>query len=63
MQIILTPTAVTKVQEFMSEHGAAQEAGLRVAVRSSPGAAPDSSMDSTSRMPRRATTRCSTSPA
>ncbi len=32
MQIILTPTAVTKVQEFMSEHGTVQEAGLRVAV-------------------------------
>ena len=29
--IVLTPTAITKVQEFMSEHGAAQ-AGLRVAV-------------------------------
>ena len=32
MQIILTPTAVNKVQEFMSEHGAATDAGLRVAV-------------------------------
>ena len=33
MTIILTPTAVNKVQEFMSEHGAAdQKAGLRVAV-------------------------------
>ena len=30
--IVLTPTAVTKVQEFMSDHGAATEAGLRVAV-------------------------------
>jgi len=30
--IILTPTAVTKVQEFMSEHGAVGQAGLRVAV-------------------------------
>ena len=30
--IILTPTAVSKVQEFMSEHGTAGEAGLRVAV-------------------------------
>lgn len=30
--ILLTPTAATKVHEFMAEHGAAQEAGLRVAV-------------------------------
>jgi iron-sulfur cluster assembly accessory protein len=30
--ITLTPTAATKVSEFMSEHGAAHEAGLRVAV-------------------------------
>src|SRR5688572_30332114 len=30
--IVLTPTAVTKVQEFMGEHGAAEQAGLRVAV-------------------------------
>ena len=30
--IILTPTAASKVQEFMSEHGAAGAAGLRVAV-------------------------------
>lgn len=32
MQIILTPTAANKVQEFMTEHGATHEAGLRVAV-------------------------------
>ena len=32
MHIVLTPTAVNKVQEFMTEHGAANEAGLRVAV-------------------------------
>ncbi|MSR36584.1 MAG: iron-sulfur cluster assembly accessory protein [Gemmatimonadetes bacterium] len=31
--IVLTPTAITKVQEFMTEHGtAAGQAGLRVAV-------------------------------
>ena len=29
---VLTPTAATKVHEFMTEHGAADEAGLRVAV-------------------------------
>ena len=32
MQIVLTPTAVNKVQEFMTEHGTTDEAGLRVAV-------------------------------
>ena len=32
MTIILTPTAVNKVQEFMTEHGAETQAGLRVAV-------------------------------
>jgi iron-sulfur cluster assembly accessory protein len=32
MTIILTPTAVNKVQEFMTEHGTATQAGLRVAV-------------------------------
>jgi iron-sulfur cluster assembly protein len=32
MTIILTPTAVNKVQEFMTEHGTASQAGLRVAV-------------------------------
>ena len=32
MQIILTPTAVSKVQEFITEHAAANVAGLRVAV-------------------------------
>ena len=32
MTIILTPTAVNKVQEFMTEHGTASLAGLRVAV-------------------------------
>ncbi len=32
MQIILTPTAVSKVNEFMTEQGTAQDAGLRVAV-------------------------------
>lgn len=32
MQIILTSTAANKVQEFMTEHGATHEAGLRVAV-------------------------------
>ena len=30
--LILTPTAVQKVQDFMQEHGATNEAGLRVAV-------------------------------
>jgi len=30
--LILTTTAVGKVQDFMSEHGASTEAGLRVAV-------------------------------
>jgi iron-sulfur cluster assembly protein len=30
--LILTTTAVGKVQDFMSEHGAGAEAGLRVAV-------------------------------
>ena len=30
--IVLTPTAATKVHEFMTEHGAAERAGLRVAV-------------------------------
>ena len=30
--IVLTPTAVTKVNEFIVEKGAASEAGLRVAV-------------------------------
>ena len=30
--LILTTTAVGKVQDFMSEHGAGTEAGLRVAV-------------------------------
>jgi iron-sulfur cluster assembly protein len=28
----LTPTAITKVREFMHEHGSADETGLRVAV-------------------------------
>lgn len=28
----LTPTAVTKVQEFITEHGGADDTGLRVAV-------------------------------
>lgn len=32
MQIILTSTAANKVQEFITEHGAAHQAGLRVAV-------------------------------
>jgi iron-sulfur cluster assembly protein len=32
MQINLTPTAVTTVQQFIQEHGATDEAGLRVAV-------------------------------
>ena len=32
MQINLTDNAVTKVQEFLQEHGAEKEAGLRVAV-------------------------------
>lgn len=32
MMLSLTDTAVGKVQEFMSEHGAETEAGLRVAV-------------------------------
>jgi len=32
MQIILTPTAVSKVQEFITENAAANAAGLRVAV-------------------------------
>ena len=30
--LILTPTAVEKVHDFMQEHGATTEAGLRVAV-------------------------------
>ncbi len=30
--VILTPTAITKVQEFLTEHGVATDAGLRVAV-------------------------------
>ena len=30
--LILTTTAVGKVQDFMSEHGAGSDAGLRVAV-------------------------------
>jgi iron-sulfur cluster assembly protein len=30
--LILTPTAAQKVQDFMSEHAAGDEAGLRVAV-------------------------------
>ena len=30
--LILTPTAVQKVHDFMQEHGASVEAGLRVAV-------------------------------
>ncbi len=30
--VTLTPTAVTKVQEFMSEHGSSNDTGLRVAV-------------------------------
>ena len=32
MNVTLTETAVSKVQEFMAEHGADSEAGLRVAV-------------------------------
>jgi iron-sulfur cluster assembly protein len=32
MNITVTPTAVTEVQRFMQEQGAAQTAGLRVAV-------------------------------
>ena len=32
MQINLTPTALTKVNEFMEEQGALESAGLRVAV-------------------------------
>ncbi|MBW3533618.1 MAG: iron-sulfur cluster assembly accessory protein [Gemmatimonadetes bacterium] len=32
MQINLTTTAVSKVQEFLQEHGAEKDAGLRVAV-------------------------------
>ncbi len=32
MQITLTPTAVSKVHGFIKEHGAADGAGLRVAV-------------------------------
>ncbi len=32
IQVNLTPTAVSKVQTFMAEHGASEEAGLRVAV-------------------------------
>jgi len=32
MILSLTETAVSKVQEFMSEHGAETQAGLRVAV-------------------------------
>ncbi|HSG49771.1 MAG TPA: iron-sulfur cluster assembly accessory protein, partial [Longimicrobiales bacterium] len=32
MILSLTETAVSKVQEFISEHGAEAEAGLRVAV-------------------------------
>ncbi len=32
MQIQLSETALAKVQSFMDEHGAAQDAGLRVAV-------------------------------
>jgi iron-sulfur cluster assembly accessory protein len=32
MTITVTPTAVAEVQKFMEEQGAAQEAGLRVAV-------------------------------
>jgi iron-sulfur cluster assembly accessory protein len=30
--VILTPTATSKVQEFMAEHGAGDQSGLRVAV-------------------------------
>jgi len=30
--LIITPTAAQKVHDFMEEHGASQEAGLRVAV-------------------------------
>jgi iron-sulfur cluster assembly protein len=30
--LTLTPTAASKVQEFIAEHGAATESGLRVAV-------------------------------
>jgi iron-sulfur cluster assembly accessory protein len=32
MQIQLTDTALTKVQSFLNDHGAGEEAGLRVAV-------------------------------
>ena len=32
MQIQLTETALTKVQSFLDDHGAGEEAGLRVAV-------------------------------
>ena len=32
MQIQLTDTALTKVQSFLDDHGAGEEAGLRVAV-------------------------------
>ncbi len=32
MQIQLTETAVTKVQSFLDDHGATDDAGLRVAV-------------------------------
>ena len=32
MQIQLTDTALTKVQSFLDDYGAGEEAGLRVAV-------------------------------
>ena len=32
MQIQLTDTALTKVQSFLDDHGAGEDAGLRVAV-------------------------------